>query len=1358
MPKCFVRLIPLLLGALSAPLAAQDAYVPAELEPWRNWVLEGHEYRACPFLFDRSATERGDYVCAWPGVLSIDVDASGGRFSQSWTVYGSEQWIALPGDANLWPEAVRVGSRAAEVVLRGGLPSVYLGAGRHELSGRFDWERRPQTLAIPSQSGLLSLSIDGRRIARIDRNESTVWLGERSEQKAEQDAVQVQVYRLLEDGVPAQLTTAMVIEVAGSVRESLFGPLLPADFVPLAIHSDLPARLEADGSLRLQLRPGRWNLRVRARAPGVVNDIAMPSAQKNLPDTEIWSYRSNDTLRVTAVEGANPVDPDQVDVPGEWQALPAFRLQAGDGLTLAERSRGKLAADNQLELDRQLWLDFSGDGFVYADSIHGEMRSGWRLDMAAPWTLLSASEAGANLLVTRMEAEGPSGIEVRQTDAEIEALGRLETRDGFAATGWDARFDAVSITLNLPPGQRLFAAPGVDEARGSWIGQWQLLDFFLVLIVTIATARLFGNAAAVVALIALALTLHEYDSAGWSWLNLLAAVALVRVAPQGWLAMAARGYRLLSLIAVVLVVVPFMIGQIHFALHPQLELRTLGYAQYELDYGESEIDANSIYPASAPPARDMATREKADASLAAVEEIVVTGARKSYSRYADNAIVQAGPGKPSWEWNEYQLEFSGPVDVDRTLRLVIVPRWLVSLLRCLAVLSIAGLLAMFAFETVGRTPRWRVPGGLRIGATPAAVLAILLGGSLLQPAGDAKAETPSPQILQELQQRLLARPDCSPRCAEVISADVRVTADSLSIVLSVNAMDEVAVPLPGSMNGWRAESVSLGNSQATVMRGDEGNLWVQVPRGHSSVTMRGPLPPVASVEVPFPAPPRVVTSESDGWLVAGIRDRRLVSGSLQLTRLQRQGDDSGAASWELSRLPVFVRIERQVEFDLDWRVNTTVFRVAPEQGALTIEVPLIEGESIVSGEFKVVDGNALVAMSQGEYSVSWTSTLPRQSPLTLTAAANTPWSEVWRFDVGSVWHAEFDGIPESESRDRGYDVRTAEFYPRGGESLTVHAERPEGVPGNTLAFDSVSVETTLGRRSSDSQLSLQYRSTRGAQHRLVLPDNADVLSVAIDGRSESMRAIDGELSLPILPGEHSIDVSWRTDGDIGFRAESPAVELGSAAGNITLVMQVPENRWILFTGGPQLGPAVLYWSQLVALLLIAVVLGRFDVTPLRTWHWILLGLGFSTFSWIAFATVVVWLLVSGARHRWRPGQTVRFFNLMQVGFVLLTIIALSAIVTSLPAGLLGRPEMHIDGFRSFGYSLRWFADRTDSILPQASVFTAPLWLYKVLILAWALWLSFALIRWLPWVWHAFAQDGLWRPWRRNQKGTGANHE
>jgi len=44
----------------------------------------------------------------------------------------------------------------------------------------------------------------------------------------------------------------------------------------------------------------------------------------------------------------------------------------------------------------------------------------------------------------------------------------------------------------------------------------------------------------------------------------------------------------------------------------------------------------------------------------------------------------------------------------------------------------------------------------------------------------------------------------------------------------------------------------------------------------------------------------------------------------------------------------------------------------------------------------------------------------------------------------------------------------------------------------------------------------------------------------------------------------------------------------------------------------------------------------------------------------------------------------------------------------------------------------------------ASVFSAPLWIYKALILAWALWLSFALLRWLPWVWQSFSSQGYWR--------------
>jgi hypothetical protein len=80
----------------------------------------------------------------------------------------------------------------------------------------------------------------------------------------------------------------------------------------------------------------------------------------------------------------------------------------------------------------------------------------------------------------------------------------------------------------------------------------------------------------------------------------------------------------------------------------------------------------------------------------------------------------------------------------------------------------------------------------------------------------------------------------------------------------------------------------------------------------------------------------------------------------------------------------------------------------------------------------------------------------------------------------------------------------------------------------------------------------------------------------------------------------------------------------------------------------------------------------------------------------------------------------------------------------LPIGLLGEPNMHVTGNGSYGNYLIWFADRSDSVLPGASAVTVPMWIYKVLILGWALWLSFALLKWLPWTWQCFSKDGFFR--------------
>jgi hypothetical protein len=259
-----------------------------------------------------------------------------------------------------------------------------------------------------------------------------------------------------------------------------------------------------------------------------------------------------------------------------------------------------------------------------------------------------------------------------------------------------------------------------------------------------------------------------------------------------------------------------------------------------------------------------------------------------------------------------------------------------------------------------------------------------------------------------------------------------------------------------------------------------------------------------------------------------------------------------------------------------------------------------------------------------------------------------------------------------------------------------------------------------------------------------LPEAAELLSVNIDGERHPLQAENSQLVLPILPGEHDVEIVWRTAGAVGTRAATPAVDIGAPASNISLRVELPRDRWLLGTLGPRLGPAVLYWSEIIVLILAAIILGRTSLAPLKTRHWLLLGLGFSLFAWQALAIVVVWLLASGAREKWNCETSWWQFNLVQSLFAGLTVIALLTIASQLPDGLLGLPDMHVTGNGSNGNSLQWFADQSASALPVASAFSVPLWVYKVFILGWSLWLSFALLRWLPWVWRCFASQGYWR--------------
>ena len=104
------------------------------------------------------------------------------------------------------------------------------------------------------------------------------------------------------------------------------------------------------------------------------------------------------------------------------------------------------------------------------------------------------------------------------------------------------------------------------------------------------------------------------------------------------------------------------------------------------------------------------------------------------------------------------------------------PRWLVSGVRFVEVLLLGAFAAVFAFEILNR--RWQWPGGIvKTSGTTASVLpGFLLLIAVLTASPVAKADTPSPAILEELEKRLLAAPPCTPNCAEIVDASVVVGA------------------------------------------------------------------------------------------------------------------------------------------------------------------------------------------------------------------------------------------------------------------------------------------------------------------------------------------------------------------------------------------------------------------------------------------------------------------------------------------------------------------------------------------------------------------------------------------------------
>ena len=143
-------------------------------------------------------------------------------------------------------------------------------------------------------------------------------------------------------------------------------------------------------------------------------------------------------------------------------------------------------------------------------------------------------------------------------------------------------------------------------------------------------------------------------------------------------------------------------------------------------------------------------------------------------------------------------------------------------------------------------------------------------------------------------------------------------------------------------------------------------------------------------------------------------------------------------------------------------------------------------------------------------------------------------------------------------------------------------------------------------------------------------------------------------------------------------------------------------------------------------------------------HWFLLAIGLSQTLPVLIVVVVTCFIGLSVRERLNLDVKRWQFNLMQVALIGLIFMSVLIMIGAVANGLLGRPDMQIAGNGSSSHYLKWYQDRVVDGLPQPQIISVPMWIYRVLMLAWAMWLATSLLKWIKWGWQALNKDGFWR--------------
>ena len=1310
--------------------------IPQSLNEWVPWVLKDQPDIRCPIIYNNNK-----HFCAYAAILSINIEKNKAVFLQNWDIY-APSLIPLPGDEKHWPLNVRVNDQLYPVIARQGRPFIQLEQGHYSIEGNFSWQQIPQFLSIANETGLINLTINNRAMNKPDFRNGKLWLKTSTQSKHQNNRLDLHVFRKLTDSIPLKIETMIKLDVSGQQRELILSGALLKNFTASALNSKLPAQIDKQGNLKIQLRAGQWQIKLTSFHAKEIHSIPLTEFATPWPNKEIWVLDQQTHLRRIIVIGRSSIDAKQTQLPQLWKKYPAFQMQSGQQMDFKIVKRGDPEPQpDQLKLSKKIWLDFDGKGLTINDKISGQLSQQWRLNSSADIILGQVTLNGVPQYITRSDDQ-LQGVEVRHGKINLSSDSRINSgQRTIPSSGWEVDFNHVDASLYLPAGWKLFSLSGA-EASGTWLKQWTLLDLFIVLITAIAIFKLWGILWGLLALVTLALIWHQPNAPQYIWINLIIATALLRALPtEGRIFKWIRNYRFYVLLFLVIIIVPFIINQARIALYPQLEFHSIGHS-----YNYKQDSNNSI-------AVDKQSR-KMQLSSYLSEAKSPTANKSKIGRQMESidpdAMIQTGPGLPSWTLNQYRIQWNGPVNSQQNISMVLISPAVNSLLNVLRIVFI--LLLSWRLLDLNRQQISKVFSTAKIPSATQAlamIFSLLLTSIVLLAPATSEASLPSKALLDELKTELIKPAQCLPQCASIESININLSSNRLTMKLLVHAQQDVSIPLPIPIKQWLPHSILIDDQAAQgLFRQNTPVLWMFIKKGSHSIEIDGKIDYLDHLQISFPLKPHHLTLNVDAWSTEGMDNDITKISALSFLRTNNEHEklikiDHGETGQ--GEIPVFAQITRTLNLGQSWNIETQVHAISGNSYPIIFKIPLLAGESILSDNIKVENNHAIITLKQKNARVQWYSKLNITNNINLKAIDSSQIIEQWILNTSPIWHVEHSGIPVIYHQRHG-NLWQPRWQPWSGEEVHIEVTHPKGIKGNTITIDSSTLKITPGEQNTKSELEFNLRSSLGGQHNIYLPENSVLQTLSINNKNYPIHNSQQGLSLPILPGKQKIKVTWNEVRGVSNIFHSSALNLGIESVNNKITLIPGSSRWVLLTTGPAMGPAVLFWGVFFIIIILSIAIGRIKGTPLSTLQWILLWIGLSASEPYSVILIVACIFALKARHSIDvKNMRAISFNLFQLALIILVISSISALIVSIQQGLLGSPSMQISGNGSSAYQLNWFSDRIAQELPQATMISVPVYIYRLFMLLWSIWLAFAVIKWAQWGWSAFVHQEYWKP-------------